>query len=129
MLTPFSQPWSAKNWLELLTLSLLTSYVGPWPKSPSPSSHCPLCMGVGPWPKGPSPSPSPHIDSLSIAPQCSPVHGGESFLPSEVDMSSSRQQGHNAMNVAIAATGNTKGCVYICGEKTPLHILLLFREG
>lgn len=53
-----------------------------------------------------------YIDGLCIASYGCPMHGCEALLPSEVNMSSAWQQGHDALGVAVTSTGHTQGCVY-----------------
>ena len=49
-----------------------------------------------------------YLNCLGIASNGSPVQGCEAVLPSEVDMCSTRQERHDALHVAVAATHQTK---------------------
>lgn len=60
-----------------------------------------------------------YLDCLGISSNGCPVHGREAILPSEVNVSTSRQQGHDALHVAMATTCQTQRsvCASEVGEK------------
>lgn len=53
-----------------------------------------------------------YLDCLGISSNGCPVHGREAILPSEVNVSTSRQQGHDALHVAMATTCQTQRSVW-----------------